>query len=510
MRKKLLAIAGCLSGLIGFAQNDCAEAVKLAKTYLSGTAKTKPDYTKVYAAMQDCVIQGDAEAIFLSANMLLNGLGVEKDEKEAFRYMMYAASQEHVEAQYLVGVFYRLGIGCKIDYVQSLLWLIRASDHNHPKAGYLIGCIALKGLGVPQNYEAAHAWLERSPDPMAKYWLGNCYYFGLGVPKDTQKAIQYYTQSNTSGSRQFLKQIANHAMEKADATTDNQLKETETPKNTAIAQEIIEKLTIETPGPQIHRLNLNDKIVNGKLNGKEVQGKALKAKYLNGKWKGKLVELEWSGKQIMQVLPLQCEFAEQKGKVNAKWEINKTTSQANALWEDNTLYFDQLKMIFDSPFSDDANIKTIGWQVLSTQVAFKTINKKTYLTGHLETYNPILKEPGPPMRIILKQLEEGDDEELTDSELLAISQQKDQFIDLYPNPFVNDAQIAYTLNVAAMVSVNVYDLTGNPAPVILEPGIMQTPGEHHYTLDGAKLKAGMYIVKVAVGDKLYSRILIKQ
>ena len=510
MRKKLLAVFGCFSGLIGFAQNDCAEAVKLAQTYLSGTAKTKPDYTKIYAALQECAVQGDAEAIFLSANMLLNGLGVEKDEKEAFRYMMHAASQEHVEAQYLVGVFYQSGIGCKIDYVQSLLWLIRASDHNHPKAGYLIGCIALKGLGVPQNYEAAHAWLERSPDPMAKYWLGNCYYFGLGVPKDTQKAIRYYTQSNTPGSRQLLKHIAEQAMEKTNATTGKEFKETETPQNTAIAQEVIEKLTIETPGPQIRRLNLTDKIVNGKLNGKEVEGKALKAKYLNGKWKGKLVELEWSGKQIMQVLPLQCEFAEQKSKITAKWEINKTTSQSTVIWEENTLYFDQLKMVFDSPFSDDPSIKTIDWQVLSTQLEFKTIDKKIYLTGHLETYNPILNEPGPPMRIILKQLEEGDDKELTDSEVLALSQQKDQFIALYPNPFVNDAFIGYTLDTAAMVSIHVYDLTGNPAPITLEPGIMQDAGEHHYTLDGVKLKAGMYIVKVAAGDKTYSRILIKQ
>lgn len=510
MRKKLLAAFGCLSGLIGFAQNDCAEAVKLTQTYLSGTAKTKPDYAKVYAGMQHCVEQGDAESLFLSANMILNGLGVEKDEKEAFRYMMHAASREHVEAQYLVGVFYQSGIGCKIDYVQSLLWLIRASDHNHPKAGYLIGCIALKGLGAPQNYEAAHAWFERSPDPMAKYWLGNCYYFGLGVAKDTQKAIQYYTQSNTPGSRQLLKHIANHDMEKADAATDKQLKETETPQNTAIAQEVIKKLTIETPGPQIYRLNLKDKIVNGTWEDKQVHGKVLKTKYLNGKWKGKLTELEWSGTQIMQVLPLQCEFAEQKGRVNAKWEINKTKSQSTAIWEDNTLYFDQLKMVFDRPFSDDPSIKTIDWQVLSTKVEFKTINKKTYLIGNLETYNPILKEPGPPMRIILRQMEEGEDEELTDSELLALSQQKGQFIALYPNPFVNDALIAYTLDAPAMVSVNVYDLTGNPTPITLQPGIMQTAGEHHYTLDGAKLKAGMYIVKVAAGSQIYSRILIKQ
>lgn len=120
------------------------------------------------------------------------------------------------------------------------------------KRGILLGCIALKGLGAPQNYEAAHAWFERSADPMAKYWLGYCHYFGYGVPKDTQKAIQYYNQSNTPGSRQFLKHIAEQAMEKADATTGKQLKETETPQNTAIAQAVVEKLTIETPNQTIY------------------------------------------------------------------------------------------------------------------------------------------------------------------------------------------------------------------------------------------------------------------
>ena len=510
MRKKLLAVFGCLSGLIGFAQNDCAEATQLAQTYLLGTAGKKQDFAKAYAVMQDCANKGDSFSLFSSAILRLNGVGVEKDEKLAFEYMMKAALGGNVTARYHLALFYRSGIGCPIDFVQSVLWSARASLDGNKEADYLMGYSFLKGQGVPQNYESALSWFGSSNSPMAKYWLGNCYYFGYGVPKDTQKAIQYYNQSNTPGSRQLLKHIAEQAMEKADATTGNQLKETETPQNTAIAQEVVEKLTIETPGPQIYRLNLKNKIVNGKFNGKEVQGKALKAKYLNGKWKGKLAEMEWSGKQIMQVLPLQCEFAEQKDKVNAKWEINKTTSQSTALWEDNTLYFGQLKMILDWPFSDDPNTKTIDWQVLSTELEFKTINKKTYLIGNLETYNPILKEPGPPMRIILRQMEEGQDNELTDSEVLALSQQKDQFIALYPNPFVNDALIAYTLDAAAMVSVNVYDLTGNPAPIILEPGIMQNAGEHHYTLDGTKLHAGMYIVKVAAGSQMYSRILIKQ
>lgn len=510
MRKKLLTIFGCLSSLIGFAQNDCVTTFTQVQSYLLGSTNGKPDYAKAYTMMQDCVSQGNPSALFLSAFMLLNGLGVEKDENLAFKYMMKAAIEEHATAEYYMGVFYRAGTGCDIDYVSSIYWLCRSSQHGNQEATYLMGYNFLKGLGVPQNYECALSWFGISTDPMAKYWLGNCYYFGYGVPKNTQKAIEYYTQSNTPASKELLKHIGKHALEKAEATTENQLGEKDAPQNTAIAREVVEKLAIETSEQHINKINLKDRLENGKLKDKPVQDRVLKAKYLNGKWKGKLIELEWSGTQITQVLPLQCEFLAYNGKVNYKWETGKTKSEAAALWEDNALYFDKLNMVFDLPFSDDPNIKTIDWQVVSTQLEFKTINKKTYLIGNLETYSPILKEPGPPMRIILKQMEEGEDEEITDSELLALSRQKGQFIALYPNPFVNDVRISYTLDAAAMVSVNIYDLTGNPAPITLEPGAMQTAGEHHYTLDGSKLHAGMYIVRVATGKQMYSRILIKQ
>ncbi|MFI0429954.1 T9SS type A sorting domain-containing protein [Mariniflexile sp. HMF6888] len=115
------------------------------------------------------------------------------------------------------------------------------------------------------------------------------------------------------------------------------------------------------------------------------------------------------------------------------------------------------------------------------------------------------------MRVILKQVEdnEGEDEEMSESELLALSQQKEHFITLYPNPFVNNVLIAYELETDAQVSVSVYDLTGNPVPATLEPGVMQAAGKHQYTLYGGNLKKGMYIVQVMVNGEIYTRMVIK-
>jgi hypothetical protein len=99
---------------------------------------------------------------------------------------------------------------------------------------------------------------------------------------------------------------------------------------------------------------------------------------------------------------------------------------------------------------------------------------------------------------------------LTDADVLAISRQQEHFIALYPNHFVSNVRISYTLDTDAQLSVKLYDLNGNPVPATLEPGAMQTAGEHHYSLNGTKLKPGMYIVQLTVNDQTYSRIVIKQ
>lgn len=490
MKKKLLLLSCLVSGFANYAQDNCAETLKQVQIYLLGSADVQPDYPKAYAIIQDCTSQGDAASLAVSGIMLLDGLGIDKDENLAFQYLMKAAIQGHRSAEFHIGHCYMRGTGCDIDFDKAMYWYTLASDHGDEQAAYTIGYMYLKGLGVKQDYQKAISWFELSSYPMAKHWLGNCYYFGYGVAKDENKAILYYTQSHTGNSEQLLKHIAENVKENEDIVINNQLKEKETVENTAVAKEAIEKLTNQT--------------------GKETQSKELKPKYLNGKWKGKLIELEWSGKQIMRVLPLGCEFNAEDNNINYKWEINKTTSEATAIWEDNAMYFDNLNMVFDWPFSDHPDINTIDWQVLSAQVEFKTINNKTYLIGNLQTFTPQWKEQGPPMRFVLKQVQEGEDEDLSNEELLAISQQKDQFIVLYPNPFLADVLIAYELETQANVSVAVYDLSGNAAPVTLEAGNLQTAGKHHYTFDGSGLKTGMYIVRVAVGNKIHSRILIKK
>ena len=172
------------------------------------------------------------------------------------------------------------------------------------------------------------------------------------------------------------------------------------------------------------------------------------------------------------------------------------------------MYFDKLNMTFNMPYSENPNSNTLVSQLLSSQMEFKTVNKKVYLTGTLQTFTDEWQEPGPPMHIILKQTEEGD-EDLTAEELLALTDQKEHFITLYPNPFVNDVLIEYELESDANVNVGVYDFSGNNTAITLELGALQTHGKHKYTFNGSNLRSGMYIVRVGVNNEMHSRILIK-
>ncbi|HEX8017125.1 MAG TPA: T9SS type A sorting domain-containing protein [Flavobacterium sp.] len=491
MKKKLLFIICCLIGMAGFSQEKNVNYVNRInkRLYDIGDSQSRPESLE---RLQACADQGDANCLNLLGLLYREGLGVQKSEDKAFELIMKAAQKEFPAAEFNIGRFYMIGLGCDIDFDQATHWLTIAADHANERAAYALGYMYFKGFGVQQDYKKAISWFELSPWSMAKHHLGLCYYFGYGVEKDEDKAILYFSQSQTTNSNMFLKHIAENVKESVDAGLAKEISETETKTNTAIAKEAIDKTTEKSDDT-----------------APAVSKKELKPKYFNGKWKGKLVELDWSKKEIVRILPLSCEFTTENNNVHYKWNLNNQTAESTAVLEDNALYFDKLNMTFDMPYSENPNSNTQVTQLLSAQMEFKTVNKKVYLTGNLQTFTDEWKESAPPMHIILKQTEEGD-EDLTEEELLALSDQKEHFITLYPNPFENDVLIAYELENAAVVNVGVYDLSGNAAAITLEQDASQTQGKHKYTVNGSSLLPGMYIVRVGVNNEMHSRILIKK
>lgn len=80
-------------------------------------------------------------------------------------------------------------------------------------------------------------------------------------------------------------------------------------------------------------------------------------------------------------------------------------------------------------------------------------------------------------------------------------------VELFPNPTPDFAQISFELAKKNKVSIEVFDLSGRLIATPLAGSLSK--GIHQTSIDLSKESAGLYVVKVSVGDKFYSKELIK-
>ena len=77
-----------------------------------------------------------------------------------------------------------------------------ATEYNYEKAYNKMGECLYYGKGVPRDYKKALYWYEKaanSGDADAQYNLGNMYYNGDGTPQDYEKAFYWYEKAANSG-----------------------------------------------------------------------------------------------------------------------------------------------------------------------------------------------------------------------------------------------------------------------------------------------------------------------
>jgi len=68
-----------------------------------------------------------------------------------------------------------------------------------------------------------------------------------------------------------------------------------------------------------------------------------------------------------------------------------------------------------------------------------------------------------------------------------------------PNPFQGSAQISYRLPESEHVSLHLYDMRGRLVRTLVDG--VQDAGEHHVTLDGARLASGIYLYRLEAGGE---------
>lgn len=132
----------------------------------------------------------------------------------------------NVKAQSKLGRYYIKGFavsskGINFNGEEGLKWLKKASEQNDKTwSGYASARIAFVYMngeaGIPQNYKEANKWFERAIKQghyLSLYELALNYYEGIGVEKDTEKAVILLKQSIEKGDKRaekLLNSIMSH------------------------------------------------------------------------------------------------------------------------------------------------------------------------------------------------------------------------------------------------------------------------------------------------------------
>ena len=83
----------------------------------------------------------------------------------------------------------------------------------------------------------------------------------------------------------------------------------------------------------------------------------------------------------------------------------------------------------------------------------------------------------------------------------------DGILEIHPNPFTHETKLEFTLDTQSDVIIEVYNNRGMQVATVANQSFDQ--GEHQLRWDGGGVAAGIYIIKMTVGDMIYTGKVVK-
>ncbi|MBK8041317.1 MAG: SEL1-like repeat protein [Haliscomenobacter sp.] len=204
-------------------------------------AGAKQDYSKAFYWYKKAALQELAVSESAVGAMYLQGQGVEQNYSQAIYWLEKAAEKGIPRAMGNLGSMYNRGLGVRQDNAKAMKFYEKAIQLGDPVAKYNLGTMFLNGEGVKKDLEKA---VELFKDPAnegmaeAQYFLGEIFFkekklgrrdyqearkwylmasengfvyaqqrlgliyeIGIGVVRDTQQAIFWYSKAANQGDQ---------------------------------------------------------------------------------------------------------------------------------------------------------------------------------------------------------------------------------------------------------------------------------------------------------------------
>jgi TPR repeat protein len=223
-------------GSIGLTPKPVPYVTDTSPDYNDGVrAFTSKNYELAITWLKPLAEKGHVKAQYYLGWMYERGLGVAIDLREAARWYRLAAEQAEPFTQTRLGYFYERGLGVARDDRLAAQWYAKSAEAGEEQGQSHLGAMYRDGRGVARDFKEAEKWFSMAADqgsawalmnlgllythggdglPLdygkamdffrkaaamdnadAQYDLGWAYENGLGVPKDRQQAIEWYSKA---------------------------------------------------------------------------------------------------------------------------------------------------------------------------------------------------------------------------------------------------------------------------------------------------------------------------
>ncbi|CAB4430233.1 unnamed protein product [Rhizophagus irregularis] len=207
---------------IGIQKNEEKAFEWFLKTEQSGHLITqdKKEKEEFYKHLK-LAIAGDSMALFYVGYCYQYGKGISKNEIKAFEWYTKSANAGYADGQSIsgsangqckLGYCYDHGIGTEKNEIKAFEWYFKSAE-NESMVKELLKAKQKHLNGTNKDEVKAFVWYLKSAEggiAEAQNYVGKCYFGGIGIYKDIDRAIYYwYGKASDNGIKEAKDKLAN-------------------------------------------------------------------------------------------------------------------------------------------------------------------------------------------------------------------------------------------------------------------------------------------------------------
>lgn len=193
----------------GTMAGDVKSAMSLINMYGAGSVNEET-FNHALNSLENMCITGNVTAMRNLGSIYQNGIAVKSDSEKALYWLKAASRFGDSASKFWIGEMYRDGRGIDKNIPEALKWFISAAEQGNVHS--ILAIIKMQELNQTDDAALEYALkrlkqIAKGGNVTAIRALGTMYFEGKSVPKDIEKAKEWFRKSATIGDAHSRKKL---------------------------------------------------------------------------------------------------------------------------------------------------------------------------------------------------------------------------------------------------------------------------------------------------------------